>query len=82
MSITILIVLKAKCRGLALIKCLINIKRLYSYPILIKWTALKSVCYFTKSIITCSVSLDFIYLIVLNHLLLDMTKLKDSSNKT
>ena len=82
MSITTLTALKAKYRGLAVIKCLINTRRPYFYSILIKWTALESVCCFTKSIIACSVFLSFICLTALNYLLLDITGLKDSLNKT
>jgi heme/copper-type cytochrome/quinol oxidase subunit 1 len=82
MSITASTASRVKYKGLAVIKCLINTRRLYSYPILIKWTALELVCCFTKSIIACSVSLNFIYLIVLNYLLLDTTGLRDSLNKT
>ena len=81
-SITALTASRAKYRGLAVIKYLINFRRPYSYHISIKWTALESACCSTKYIIVCSVSLSFMRLIVPNHLLLDATEPKNSSNKT
>ena len=81
-SITALIALRVRYRGLAVIRCLINTRRLYSYPILIKQTALELARYSTKSIITRSVSLSSMRLTALNHLLLNVTRLRDSLNKT
>ena len=81
-SITALTALRARCRGLVVIKCLINTRRLCSYPILIKQTALELARYSTKSILTHSVSLSSMCLIVLNYLLLDATRLRDFLNKT
>ncbi|OCK92148.1 uncharacterized protein K441DRAFT_727127 [Cenococcum geophilum 1.58] len=81
-SITALTASKVRCRGLAVIRCLINTKRLCSYPISIEWTALESARCSTKSIITRSVSLSSMRLTTPNHLLLDATRLRDSLNKT
>ena len=81
-SITALTALRARYRGLVVIRCLINTRRLYSYPILIKQTALELVHCSTKSIIARSISLSSMRLIALNYLLLDATRLRDSLNET
>jgi hypothetical protein len=57
-SITASTALRARCRGLAVIRCLINTRRPCSYPISIEWTALESARYSTKSITARSVSLS------------------------
>ena len=80
-SITASTASRARCRGLAAIRCLINIRRPCSYPISIKWTALESAYCFTKSMIACSVSSNSMRLTALNHLLLDTTRLRDFLNK-
>jgi hypothetical protein len=76
MSITVTIASRARYRGLVVIKCLINTRRPYSYPILIKWTTLELGRCFTKSIITYSVFSNSMHLIVPNYLLLDVTRLR------
>ena len=81
-SITMLMALRARCRGLAVIRCLINTRRLCSYPISIGWTALELARCSTKSIIAHSVSLSFMRLMALNYLLLDVTRLRDFLNET
>ena len=81
-SITTSTASRARCKGLAAIRCLINTRRLCSYLILIEWTALELARCSTKSIIAYSVSLSSMRLMVPNHLLLDMTRLRNSLNKT
>jgi len=81
-SITALTASRARCRGLALIRCLINTRRPCSYAISIEWTALELARCSTKSIIARSASLSSMRLTAPNHLLLDVTGLRDSLNKT
>jgi len=73
---------RARYRGLAVIRSLINTRRLCSYAISIEWTVLESAHCSTKSTITRSVSWSSTHLTAPNHLLLDATGLRDSLNET